>query len=147
MIKTKRPRSGHGLLIKKKRKKSHFVLLVGVLCHRHGPEFHGDPERSPEEERRREWGAYLRQRGEERVGLISLLGKPPLYPGFPAAGWEEGCLVSSRATQMCRSRESAALWSYGNKTKSESAKVSDRGRGVGFAVRTTGHQKAKGKYS
>lgn len=89
-------------------------------------------------------GAYLRQRREERVGLISLLGKPPLYPGFPAAGWEEGCLVSSRATQMRRSRESAALRSYGNKTKSESAKVSDRGGRAGVAVRTTGHLRAKG---
>lgn len=79
--------------------------------------------------------------------MISLLGKPPLYPGFPAAGWEEGCLVSSRATQMCRSRDSAALWSYGNKTKSESAKVSNRGGdwgGLGGAVRTTGRLKAKG---
>lgn len=131
-LKTKRPRSGRGLLIKKQKKKK-----VGALWNRHGPEFHGDPERSPEEGRMggRRWEEHIWGReGRRRRGLVwfPCWQSPRLYPGFPAAGWEEGRLVSSRATQTCPSRDGAALWSYGNKTKSESAKVSDRGGGGGL---------------
>lgn len=74
---------------------------------------------TPETEERGGRGAYLRQRGG---GLDSWLGKP-LVPGLFSC-WL-GRISSAAGPQKCQSRERTDLRSYGNKTNSESAEVSD----------------------
>lgn len=79
------------------------------------------PETEEREREREEGGrgAYLRQRGS---GLDSWLEKP-LVPGLSSC-WL-GRVSSAAGPQTCESRERTDLRSYGNKTNSESAEVSD----------------------
>lgn len=140
MIKAEKQRSRYGLLVNQSFKPS--FSLFNLLGNRHGPEFHGDPERSPVNRGRGGGGGgsrgpYLRQRVS---GLVWFRCRgSPLYPGFPAAGCG-GRLVSSRAVEKCQSTERADLRSYGNKTNSQSAEASYRR----YTVRSRGHLWARG---
>lgn len=59
-----------------------FALLFYLLGSRHGPEFHGDANETPEK------GGGVEEHiwGREGVGWIHGWGSP-LYPGFSPAGW------------------------------------------------------------
>lgn len=72
-----------------------FAPLCYLLGRRHGPEFHGDANESPENREEKERGgrgAYLRQR--EWAGIM--VGEAPCTRAFLLLAG--ACLISSRAT-------------------------------------------------
>lgn len=115
-----------------------FAPLCYLLGRRHGPEFHGDANESPETEKRKREGEEERIWGRES-GLDSWSGKP-LVPGLSSC-WL-GRVSSAAGPQKCQSRERCTdLQSYGNKTNSESAEVSY----ARYAVIPRGHLWAGGR--